>query len=159
MATGKGDAAQVAAIRSFNRFYTRLLGLLDETLLDSPVSLTEARILWEISRSPRCRAEDLIASLGVDRGYLSRILRRLERGGLLLRSAHASDGRMRLLSLTRKGERFMHRLDAQASAQILQILAGLTAGRRARLVAAMGEIQALLSAPRLQGNAAGHTMG
>jgi DNA-binding MarR family transcriptional regulator len=137
--------AQVAAVRRFNRFYTRLLGLLDEKLLASPVSLTEARILWELERNPRSRAEDLLARLSVDRGYMSRILSRLERAGLLSRSAHARDGRMRLLELTRKGHTFLSRLEEKASAQIVGLLAPLAPAQRKRLVQAMGEVEALLS--------------
>ncbi len=158
MAAPQGSARTVAAVRSFNRFYTRLLGLLSETLLGSPVSLTEARILWEISGSSGCRAEDLIASLGVDRGYLSRILRRLERQGLVSRSAHASDARMRILGLTAKGTAFMRRLDSQASGQVRQLLSGLSKERRERLVKAMREIQALLSSPPLRWSGSGTTM-
>jgi DNA-binding MarR family transcriptional regulator len=140
--------AQVAAVRRYNRFYTRLLGLLDEKLLASPVSLTEARILWELERNPRSRAEDLLARLSVDRGYMSRILSRLERAGLLSRCAHARDGRMRLLELTRKGHTFLSRLEEKASAQIVGLLAPLAPAQRKRLVQAMGEVEALLSAQR-----------
>jgi len=150
MATRTDTTAEVAAIRAFNRFYTRLLGLLEERLLDSPVSLTEARILWEIANNPNCRAEDVIASLGVDRGYLSRILRRLERHGLVSRSIHANDRRMRLLALTPSGVLFMRRLDSHASGQIRELVAGLDPRSRARLVGAMREIHDLLSSPRLR---------
>lgn len=152
-------AEEVAAVRSFNRFYTHLLGLLNDTLLDSPVSLAEARILWEVSHSPRCRAEDLIVSLGVDRGYLSRTLRRLEKEGILSRSAHESDGRMRLLALTAAGSRFMSRLDTLASHQIHDLLRGLRPSEKSRLVKAMREIQDLLSSARLRGKAAGRMLG
>jgi DNA-binding MarR family transcriptional regulator len=140
------EKGQVAAVRRFNRFYTRLLGLLDEKLLASPVSLTEARILWELQRNPRCRAEDLLLLLSVDRGYMSRLLSRLERAGFLLRSAHARDGRMRLLALTPKGRSFLGRLEEQASAQVAGLLGPLTASQRKRLVQAMAEVEALLSA-------------
>jgi len=156
--TSPREELAVSAVRSFNRFYTRLLGLLQETLLSSPVSLTEARVLWEISHSPRIRAEDLISALGVDRGYLSRILRHLERERLVSRVAHARDGRMRLLSLTQKGRAFMRRLDAQASGQIRALLGGLSQVQRTRLVGAMRDIEALLTAPRLHARAAGHRM-
>jgi len=158
VAPTRDNSGTVAAVRSFNRFYTRLLGLLSETLLGSPVSLAEARILWEVARNPGCRAEDLISSLGVDRGYLSRVLRRLEREGLISRSAHASDARMRLLGLTAKGAAFIRRLDSQASDQIRQLLRGLSKARRVRLVGAMREIQVLLSSPHLQGSESGATM-
>ncbi len=146
-----GKRRQVADVRAFNRFYTRLLGLLDERLLDSPVSLTEARVLWEIRARAGIRAEDLIASLGVDRGYMSRILRRLEADGLVSRAPHGNDRRMRVLGLTRPGAAFMRKLDAQASEQIEGLMAGLSAVQQERLVRAMREIQALLGAVDLRG--------
>ena len=142
-----GYGGAVAAVRRFNRFYTRLLGLLDEKLLASPVSLTEARVLWELERNPRSRAEDLLARLSVDRGYMSRILSRLERAGLLSRSAHARDGRMRLLELTGKGHAFLSGLEKKASAQIVGLLKPLAPTKRKRLVQAMAEVEAILSAP------------
>ena len=145
-AMARSTMPEVAAVRHFNRFYTRLLGLLEETLLASPVSLTEARVLWELERNPRCRAEDLLRMLSVDRGYMSRLLSRLERAGLLSRTVHARDGRMRLLALTRKGHAFLARLEAQASEQIAGLLGPLDPARRARLVKAMAEVESLLSA-------------
>jgi DNA-binding MarR family transcriptional regulator len=138
----------VAAVRGFNRFYTRLLGLLDEKLLASPVSLTEARTLWELERNPRSRAEDLLARLSVDRGYMSRILSRLERAGLLSRTVHARDGRIRLLDLTPEGHAFLSELEEKASGQIAGLLQPLAPAQRKRLVRAMVEVEALLSASR-----------
>jgi DNA-binding MarR family transcriptional regulator len=140
-----GYGGAVAAVRGFNRFYTRLLGLLDEKLLASPVSLTEARVLWELERYPRIRAEDLLERLSVDRGYMSRILSRLERAGFLSRTAHARDGRMRLLDLTPQGHAFLSDLEEKASAQITGLLEPLPPEKRKRLVQAMAEVEALLS--------------
>ena len=144
-AMARRTVPEVAAVRHFNRFYTRLLGLLDEKLLASPVSLTEARVLWELERTPRCRAEDLLQMLSVDRGYMSRLLSRLERAGLLVRTAHARDARMRLLALTRKGHAFLARLEAQASEQIAGLLGPLEPAQRKRLVKAMADVESLLS--------------
>ncbi|HYW84733.1 MAG TPA: MarR family transcriptional regulator [Spirochaetia bacterium] len=143
-----GYGGAVAAVRGFNRFYTRLLGLLDEKLLASPVSLTEARILWELERNPHSRAEDLLARLSVDRGYMSRILARLERAGLLSRTVHARDGRIRLLDLTLRGHAFLSGLEEKASAQIAGLLEPLAPAQRKRLVQAMAEVEALLSDSR-----------
>jgi DNA-binding MarR family transcriptional regulator len=140
-----GYRGAVAAVRGFNRFYTRLIGLLDEKLLASPVSLTEARILWELERNPRSRAEDLLERLSVDRGYMSRILSRLERAGLLSRTAHARDGRMRLLDLTPRGHAFLSGLEKKASAQVAELLEPLAPAQRKRLVRAMAEVEGLLS--------------
>ena len=83
---------QVHAIRRFNRFYTRFLGLLGERFLESPVSLTEARVLLEIHNSPGCKARDIMEFLGLDRGYLSRMLKRFERAGLVRRDATRATG-------------------------------------------------------------------
>jgi len=143
-----GYGGAVAAVRGFNRFYTRLLGLLDEKLLASPVSLTEARILWELERNPHSRAEDLLARLSVDRGYMSRILARLERAGFLSRTVHARDGRIRLLDLTLRGHSFLSGLEEKASAQIAGLLEPLAPAQRKRLVQAMAEVEALLSDSR-----------
>jgi len=143
-----GYGGAVAAVRGFNRFYTRLLGLLDEKLLASPVSLTEARILWELERNPHSRAEDLLARLSVDRGYMSRILARLERAGFLSRTVHARDGRIRLLDLTLRGHAFLSGLEEKASAQIAGLLEPLAPAQRKRLVQAMAEVEALLSDSR-----------
>lgn len=143
-----GYGGAVAAVRGFNRFYTRLLGLLDEKLLASPVSLTEARILWELERNPHSRAEDLLARLSVDRGYMSRILARLERAGFLSRTVHARDGRIRLLDLTLRGHAFLSGLEEKASAQIAGLLEPLAPAQRKRLAQAMAEVEALLSDSR-----------
>jgi DNA-binding MarR family transcriptional regulator len=151
---GIGAAGAVAAVRRFNRFYTRLLGLLDEKLLASPVSLTEARILWELERNPRSRAEDLLARLSVDRGYMSRILSHLERAGFLSRTAHARDGRMRLLDLTPQGQAFLSELEEKASTQVAGLLGPLVPAQRKKLVRAMAEVEALLTAPRNSRNSA-----
>ena len=136
---------QIQTVRRFNRFYTRLLGLLGERLLDSPVSLTEARIILEIHYRPRVKAGDLIRDLGVDRGYLSRIIRRLERAGFLRRRADPDDGRVRLLSLTQQGRVLLHELEERSSNQIKDLLRHLSARERASLVEAMARIESLLN--------------
>src|SRR5256886_14389788 len=89
---------RVAAVRRFNRFYTRQIGLLQETLLESPFSLTEARVLYELGRDAPTHATALGQELGLDTGYLSRILRGFERSALLERSPSKTDGRRDVLS-------------------------------------------------------------
>jgi len=135
---------QIQTIRRFNRFYTRLLGLLGDRLLDSPVSLTEARIILEIHYRPQVKAGDLIQDLGIDRGYLSRIIRRLERAGLILRRTHPQDRRIRILSLTDQGRALLRELESRSSAQIRGLLNSLAPKERESLVEAMGRIQLLL---------------
>lgn len=139
---------QIASVRAFNRYYTRVLGLLEGTLLDSPATLVEARILWELRTTPACRAEDLIARLDMDRGYLSRLLASLEKRGLIVRRPSPEDARMKLLRLTPRGARLQNELDARASAQITELIGPLDAADRARLVGAMESVQALLDRAR-----------
>src|SRR5262245_58494760 len=91
---------RTAAVRHFNRFFTRQIGVLREGLLHSPYSLTEARILFELGYRPQVTASDLCRELGLDAGYLSRILSRLEQQGLLEKVRTENDGRQRLLHLT-----------------------------------------------------------
>jgi DNA-binding MarR family transcriptional regulator len=101
----------VESVREFNRFYTRQIGLLQEGLLASPFSLTEVRILFELSQRANCTASDLATELGLDHGYLSRILRRFQSLGFITKERSAADGRQLLLTLTSKGHRAYAPLD------------------------------------------------
>src|ERR687897_4591 len=102
------------AVRRFNRFYTRQIGLLDEGLLDSPFSLTEVRLLYEIAHHAGITATELREILALDPGYLSRILRGLRRQGLVSARAPAADRRQRQLTLTERGRRAFDVLDARS---------------------------------------------
>src|SRR5207245_10342201 len=95
---------RISAVRRFNRFFTRQIGVLREGLLHSPYSLTEARIIYELAQRDVVTAADLCRELGLDAGYLSRMVSRLEQQGLLDRLPSESDGRQRLLRLTSAGE-------------------------------------------------------
>jgi DNA-binding MarR family transcriptional regulator/GNAT superfamily N-acetyltransferase len=133
-----------AAVRRFNRFYTRQIGLLDEGLVDSPFSLTEARLLWEIAHRPGITATDLRETLGLDAGYLSRILRGLRKQKLITARAPAEDRRQRQLRLTDLGRRTFHSLDARSTEEAAAILARLGPDERSALMEAMQSIEELL---------------
>ncbi|MDP2800580.1 MAG: helix-turn-helix domain-containing GNAT family N-acetyltransferase [Phreatobacter sp.] len=135
---------QIAAIRAFNRFYTRAVGLLGR-YLGAGWSLTEARILYELFSRDGLSASDLCDELGLDAGYLSRILRRFEADGLLGRQPAPQDGRRSLLSLTPAGRAAFAPFDRASRDEIGAMLARLASGDRARLVAAMGSVRDLLA--------------
>lgn len=135
---------QVAAVRRFNRFYTQSIGVLQERLLSSPHSLAEARVLFEVARSGRTQARELVATLGLDPGYLSRILRRLADAGLIAREPAADDRRRTNLSLTERGRERFAWLDATANDEVGTLLEPLAAPERDRLVAAMDVIEGLI---------------
>jgi DNA-binding MarR family transcriptional regulator/N-acetylglutamate synthase-like GNAT family acetyltransferase len=141
--------AEVAAVRDFNRFYTNVLGLLREGLLDTPYSLTEARIIFELARADQTEAGQLRRWLDIDAGYLSRVLARFETDGIVSRSRSAQDGRRQVIGLTATGRAVFAKLDALSAGQIRGLLGGLPAGRRAGLLAAMAGIrEALEATPR-----------
>lgn len=132
------------AVRRFNRFYTRQIGLLDEGLLDSPFSLTEVRLLYEIAHHAGITATDLREILALDAGYLSRILRGLRRQGLVSARAPAADRRQRQLALTERGRRAFDTLDARSTEEVGAMLARLSRAERSELVEAMHGIEGLL---------------
>ncbi|MFD2937777.1 MarR family winged helix-turn-helix transcriptional regulator [Spirosoma flavum] len=115
----------IQQIRSFNRLYTDLLGLLDSHLLSSSYSLAEGRILFEISARGQCQASDIIAVLSIDKGYLSRILKKFEKDGLVQRQASALDGRVALLSLSTKGRTVFQQLDIASNQQVESLVGHL----------------------------------
>ena len=134
----------VAAVRSFNRFYTRKIGVLQEGLLKSALPLTHARVLYEVARRDEPTASLLGRELGLNAGYLSRVLARLEKGGLVDRRPSTSDGRRSLLRLTPRGERTFARLDARSREEVGGMLRGLSTADRQRLVEALATTRALL---------------
>jgi DNA-binding MarR family transcriptional regulator/N-acetylglutamate synthase-like GNAT family acetyltransferase len=144
--------ARVAAVRGFNRFYTQKIGVLNEGLLKSRFSLTEARVLYELANREHPTATELCGDLGLDAGYLSRILRRFEQGGLLARTTSKVDGRQSLLALTAKGRAAFAPLDAGSRREIGALMGDLGQADQARLAAAMTTIERLLG-PRAQGDA------
>ncbi len=135
----------VSAMRRFNRFYTRFLGLLRDTLANSPVSLSEWRFLFEINDTPGLTATNLMERLLLDRGYVSRTLARLQRRELVDRKESDSDRREKTLWLTDKGRTVMSEVDISIDSQMLDALTRLDAKGKARLLKAMDEIETLLT--------------
>jgi DNA-binding MarR family transcriptional regulator/GNAT superfamily N-acetyltransferase len=139
------DAGAVAAVRGFNRFYTNVIGLLRGGYLDSPYSLTEARVLFELSRQEETEAAELRRSLGIDAGYLSRILARFDAEKMTVRQRSATDGRRQVIRLTRAGRSAFAELDALQTDQTSGLLAKLGEPERRQLVEAMRVVRRVLS--------------
>ncbi|MGJ5044918.1 MULTISPECIES: bifunctional helix-turn-helix transcriptional regulator/GNAT family N-acetyltransferase [unclassified Bradyrhizobium] len=135
---------QVAAIRAFNRFYTRKLGALDQHLLDSPFSLAEARVLYELAQYDAISAKEIGLSLGLDAGYLSRIVQSFDEQGLITRTPLPTDRRQQQLGLTARGRQAYAKLDRSSQKEIAAMLAPLAPSVRDRLVGAMTTIETAL---------------
>ena len=138
-------AETVDAVRRFNRFYTRRIGVLDEHLLESPYSLAEARLLYELAHRDGLSAADLAHDLGIDPGYLSRTLRKLEKAGLIARAPDGADARRSRIALTEAGRAAQAPLEGQSNTAVAGMIAPLSAHDRTRLVAALGAAENLLS--------------
>ena len=143
-ATVQNEQARIAAVRRFNRYYTRQIGVLRKTFLDSPYSLGEARVLYEIASCGAPMARDISRSLDLDPGYLSRVLRNFEKRGLIRKRTSAKDGRQSHLSLTPRGRKSFTPLDARSQRATAAMLAKLAPADQARLIAAMTTIETLL---------------
>jgi len=137
------DSIQV--IRRFNRFYTAQIGILQEHLLESRFSLTEVRVLYEIAHRQGVTAKDLRADLGLDRGYVSRMLQNFENHGWIKASPAHDDRRRQLLSLTAKGHDVFDPLDRRSSAQVTALLTRLSPQRQKKFLAAIREIESSLT--------------
>jgi DNA-binding MarR family transcriptional regulator/GNAT superfamily N-acetyltransferase len=135
----------IETVRRFSRFYTNRMGLLAEGLLDSAFSLTEARVLYELAHRNGLTAAEIGRDLGLDAGYLSRILKTFDRQGLIERKAADQDGRQRVLSLTEAGRSAFAPLDAGSRAQISEMLKELDRGASKDLVAAMRTVERALA--------------
>jgi DNA-binding MarR family transcriptional regulator len=138
------DPGRITAVRRFSRFYTGAIGMLRERLHDSRFSLTEARVLYELANRQSPTATDVARELGLDPGYLSRILQRFVRDGLLRRDRVPHDGRQTHLMLTTAGRDALGRLEAASAAEVGALLARLPEPAQTALVAAMGQIETLL---------------
>jgi DNA-binding MarR family transcriptional regulator/N-acetylglutamate synthase-like GNAT family acetyltransferase len=145
------QAACAEEMRRFSRFYTRRIGVLHEGYNGSEFSLTEARIIYELAHLEVATASDLVKSLELNPGYLSRILKTFEERGLIRRDAAPNDARQQLISLTETGQQKFAALNARSRNDMLRTLGDLTSRQQERLIAAMNEIEALLSAEPEQG--------
>jgi DNA-binding MarR family transcriptional regulator/GNAT superfamily N-acetyltransferase len=141
------DSERVTAIRSFNRFYTKVIGLLSDGLLQTPYSLTEARVVFELARGDTMEVVELRRDLGLDAGHLSRVLGRLEAEGLVARTRSQVDARRQRASLTPQGRQAFRKLDRRSATEIRSLLKTLSEEEQDRLVAAMETIRRLLEHP------------
>ncbi len=140
----KTSEERIGAVRHFNRFFTRQIGVLREGLLHSPYSLTEARILFELAHREGLIASDLCRELGLDAGYLSRILVGLEQQWLIEKVRSESDGRQRLLRLTSEGEKAAALLDQRSRDEVAEMLNDHSEEDQQRLLKAMQAIESIL---------------
>jgi DNA-binding MarR family transcriptional regulator/RimJ/RimL family protein N-acetyltransferase len=137
---------RIAAIRGFNRFYTRQIGVLQQGLLRSPFSLAEVRVLYELAHRESPAATELGRELGLDAGYLSRILRGFVKGGLVTKTVSEADGRRSLLELTDEGRKTFAVLDARSDEEVGAMLGAVPPDGQRRLVEAMRTVERLLGA-------------
>jgi DNA-binding MarR family transcriptional regulator/GNAT superfamily N-acetyltransferase len=156
-ASGGGPAAatpvdRVAAVRAFNRFYTNRIGVLGDGLLRTPHSLTEARVLYELGQRYVTEVADLRRELEIDAGFLSRLLARLQRNGLVARERSQDDARRQRIRLTADGSAAFAELDRRSAAEIGELLGALGEEDQRRLVAAMDVVRRVLEdVPRSDG--------
>jgi DNA-binding MarR family transcriptional regulator/GNAT superfamily N-acetyltransferase len=134
----------VGEVRAFNRFYTGVIGVLQEGLLSTPYTLSEARVLYELAHGDAVEVVDLRRALGLDAGYLSRILARFEADGLVRRSRSAVDARRQVIELTDAGRQVDTDLEIRSNAQIAELIGDLGEADQRRLLGAMATIRELL---------------
>ncbi|QKG20708.1 bifunctional helix-turn-helix transcriptional regulator/GNAT family N-acetyltransferase [Actinomadura verrucosospora] len=140
----EATAADVGTVRAFNRFYTGVIGVLGEGLVRSPYSLTEARVIFELAQRDDAEVLALRRALGLDPGYLSRMLTRFENDGLVVRERAPGDARRQVARLTDRGREVHAMLDERSSAEIRALLDGLAGDDRRRLLGAMRTVQGIL---------------
>jgi DNA-binding MarR family transcriptional regulator/GNAT superfamily N-acetyltransferase len=140
--------ARVAAVRHFTRFYTPLIGVFEEHYLQTPFSLTEGRVLYELAYRDAITATALAADLNLDHGYLSRILRRFGEAGLVAKKRAPDDARQSLITITAKGRKAFAPLNKASSDQVAALLARLSGADQARVVGAMRQVENLLGAQK-----------
>jgi len=145
--TGNVDIlSRIEAVRHFNRFYTKQIGALHEGLLQSPFSLTEARVIYELAHHNAVTATELCNELGLDAGYLSRIIRKFKKQGLAETKPSPTDRRQILLTLSAAGQQEFATINSRSREEISVLLGRLPAAEQTRLVAAMQTIEEILHA-------------
>ncbi len=140
----KREQEVIEQIRSFNRFYTDIIGLLDQHFLESPFSLTEGRVLYEICNKQDCSAKKIRKNIVIDEGYLSRILDNFVKRGLIRKTPSSTDGRFRIIVPTEKGEREFSKLNDNSNTLIYQMVEKLSEIEREDLLNKMDGIRTLL---------------
>jgi DNA-binding MarR family transcriptional regulator/GNAT superfamily N-acetyltransferase len=144
----------IAAVRRFNRFYTRQIGVLRKNYLDSPYSLGEMRVFYELAQNERLTASDIARSLDLDMGYLSRLLRNFEKRGLINRTTSITDARQSHLALTARGRKMFAPMEQRSQQYAASMLAKLDGTQQEQIVSAMNAIEALLAgAPAIKAEA------
>ena len=140
----KREQELIGRIRSFNRFYTNIIGLLDQHFLNSPFSLTEGRVLYEICNTEECSAKKIRENIVIDEGYLSRILDNFAKRGLIKKTPSPADGRLHIILPTEKGKREFANLNDNSNRLISQLIEKLSEEEREKLLSKMDGIRTLL---------------
>lgn len=134
----------IAKVRAFNRFYTSIIGLLNKYLLDSNFTLPEVRVMYEIDTQGKISSKDIIQNMGIDKGYLSRLLIKLQKQGIIQRTSLKEDGRVQLIELTPKGIEAYSKLNQASQNQVAEILGKLPVKDQEKLVQHFEAIQQIL---------------
>lgn len=141
----ESHSESVSEFRQFNRFYTHVLGLLNQQIYDSPFSLTETRILFEINSKNNCTAKLLQEELALDRGYVSRILKRFDEQNMIYKEKSEEDGRTYFIHLTEKAKKIYYDLEGKANEQVKFFLRNLDSHKQQTLIKSMNTIEEILS--------------
>ena len=142
------DQDLIDRLRGFNRFYTNIIGLLDQHYLDSPFSLTEGRVLYEICNTEECSAKKIRERISIDEGYLSRILNSFSKRGLIRKKSSPIDGRLQIILPTEKGKREFANLNNNSNELIFRLIEKMTEEERTDLLNKMEGIRRLLEKAR-----------
>ena len=135
----------MAAIREFNRFYTNIIGVVNQKILESPYSLSEVRVLYEIRHTPLCTARKIKNSIQIDEGYLSRIIEKFVNSNLVKKVQSGDDGRLFVLSLTPKGNKLFNRLNESSDSSIEALVNKLTDHEMQEVITMLDGIRRILS--------------